>query len=142
MVYLDFTEGNDKVWRIQTSHLKSGWGYLFLRKIYFSAVYDYLCSYIYITLINLKCCKISHDLFIYWGFFSMSWWQWAHVGRYLIKFNKPLRQLVRWLMCQRTEYLAEKCSFEGKLKLLWIVTIFSKYFKISCFGVLSRVHEK
>ena len=47
MVYLDFTEENDKVWRIQTSHLKLGWGYLLLRKIYVSAVYDYLCSYIY-----------------------------------------------------------------------------------------------
>lgn len=109
---------------------------------YISVQYMIISVAIYITLINLKCCKISHDLFIYWGFFDELRWQWAHVGRYLIKFNKPLRQLVRWLMCQRTEYLAEKCSFEGKLKFLWIVTIFLKYFKISCFGVLSRVHEK
>lgn len=141
MVYLNFTEENGKVRKNSNITFKISLGQV----IYCWGNIPQCCIWLSLQLCNinhnLKCCKVSHDLFICWSFL-MSWWQWAHVGKYLIKFNKPLRQLVRWLMCQKTEYLAEKCSFEGKLKLFLIFIIFSKYFKISCFGVLSRAHGK
>ena len=133
----EFSERNDRVRNNSNITFKISLGLLLRKNIPQSSIWLFLQLYNISRI--LKCHKVSHDLFTCWGFFDeLVAMQWAHVGEYLVNFNKPLRQMVCLLMCQRTEYWLRSIA----LRANWNCYLLLFFWKVSCFVALSRVHEK